>query len=113
MVCYPSTNTHIKWSGAEALVTADPHTHFVLPKCVCVKADGKQTPGGQLIHHCQHVAKQLQNISVNIAVCVCGCTWVCVCACGCYLYNVKDDILVETVQDALCDTVVAPRPMDQ
>lgn len=33
--------------------------------------------------------------------------------CGSYLYNVKDDILVETVQDALCDTVVAPRPMDQ
>lgn len=68
---YPSTNTHMKLSGANALVTADLHTHFVFPKCVCVKTDRKQTPGGHLIHHCQHGAKQLQNISVNITVCVC------------------------------------------
>lgn len=32
---------------------------------------------------------------------------------GSYLYDVEDHVLVETVEDALCDAVVAPRPMDQ
>lgn len=30
-----------------------------------------------------------------------------------YLYYVEDHILVETVEDALCDAVIAPRPVDQ
>ena len=32
---------------------------------------------------------------------------------GSYLYYVEYHILIETVEDALCDTVVAPCPMHQ
>lgn len=32
---------------------------------------------------------------------------------GSYLDNVEDHILIETVEDALGDAVVAPRPVDQ
>lgn len=32
---------------------------------------------------------------------------------GSYLYNVEHHILIETVEDAFCDAIVAPCPVDQ
>lgn len=52
-----------------------------------------------------HVDKQLQNVSVNLSLRDRHG--------AAYLNYVEDHILVKTVEDALCDTVVAPRPVDQ
>lgn len=87
--------------------------------CLCEKeTESRHQKGTSSITVC-HVDKQLQNVSVNVTVCVC----VCVCKHVCktervwlqssYLYNIENHILIETVEDALGDTVVAPRPMDQ
>lgn len=61
------------------------------------------------------VDKQLRNVSINVTGCVCVCArttgrmqW-----CRAHLYYVEDHILIETVEDALCNTVVAPCTVDQ